>query len=320
MERRVFFLSNCGISRIPRPKPSGRVFLIGETNMNQAILDIRDQVGEPLAATVQGQDCCSTSSTTSIRTFLDRLRGAKPDQQVVFQLDQAVLVETGYHVTEVRAVTYSTMDCGGVADQWKETVIQLWNPGDEPEREYMTVKKFLAIYDRVAEHIPVSDNAEVRFEYGDMYRAAASYHVERIESREALILVHLRAPAVTCKARDCRARRPDAAASHLDDILRVHPWLAAERRYAESRGRCLKQKNLKVSEQMADPSVDLRAGWLVQDLTPTFYENECRYRSVFVRQAVCDADAALSEAKPISPGRASSGRGRSLFTSRPGNG
>ena len=172
------------------------------TYTNQAVLEIRDQVGEPLAARAEGQDCCSTSKTTSTRVFLDRLRGAKPDQQVVFQLDQAVLVGAGYHVTEVKAVTYSTMDCGGVADSWDETVIQLWNPGDEPERGYMTVKKFLAIYDRVVEHIPVSDNAELRFEYGDAHRAAASYHVERLESREALILVHLRAPAVTCKARD----------------------------------------------------------------------------------------------------------------------
>ena len=84
----------------------------------------------------------------------------------------------------------------------EETVIQLWNPGDEPEREYMTVRKFLAIYDRVAKHIPVSYDAELRFEYGDARRPAASYHVERLESRGALILVHLRAPVVTCKARD----------------------------------------------------------------------------------------------------------------------
>jgi Family of unknown function (DUF6428) len=181
--------------------------------MNQAILDIRDQVGEPLAATAEGQDCCSTSSTTTTEEFLDLLRAAKPDQQLVFQLDQAVLVETGYHVTEVKAVTYSTMDCGGVANKWNETVIQLWNPGDEPEREYMTVKKFLAIYDRVAEHIPVSDNAEVRFEYGDMRRAAASYHVEGLESRETLILVHLRAPVVTCKARDREKASMTAAQS-----------------------------------------------------------------------------------------------------------
>ena len=66
----------------------------------------------------------------------------------------------------------------------------------------MTIRKFLAIYERVAEHIPVSYDAELRFEYGDARRPAASYHVERLESRGALVLVHLRSPVVTCKARD----------------------------------------------------------------------------------------------------------------------
>lgn len=181
--------------------------------MNQVIPDTQYKVGEPLAATTEVQNCCSTSSTTTTKEFLDLLRTAKPDQQLVFQLDQAPLVAAGYHVTEVKAVTYSTMDCGGVADKWKETVIQLWNPGDEPEREYMTVKKFLAIYDRVAEHIPVSDIAELRFEYGDIDRPAASYHVDRLESRETLILVHLRAPGVTCKARDREKTSTTAALS-----------------------------------------------------------------------------------------------------------
>jgi hypothetical protein len=170
--------------------------------MNQIVPDTRDPIGEPYPATVEGQDRCSTNSTTSTRAFLNILRAAKSDQQLVFQLDEAPLVAAGYHVTEVKAVTYNTMDCGGVADKWKETVIQLWNPGDEPEREYMTVRKFLAIYDRVAKHIPVSYDAELRFEYGDRRRPAASYHVEHLESRGALILVDLRAPVVTCKARD----------------------------------------------------------------------------------------------------------------------
>ena len=31
----------------------------------------------------------------------------------------------------------------------------------------MTVRKFLAIYDRVAKHIPVSSDAELRFEFLD---------------------------------------------------------------------------------------------------------------------------------------------------------
>jgi Family of unknown function (DUF6428) len=94
------------------------------------------------------------------------------------------------------------MDCGGVADRWQETVIQLWNPGDEPAPEYMTVRKFLAIYDRVAKHVPISNDAELRFEYGDVGQPAYNYHVQSVEMRGESILVGLRAPVVTCKARD----------------------------------------------------------------------------------------------------------------------
>jgi hypothetical protein len=53
----------------------------------------------------------------------------------------------------------------------------------------------------------MSYDAELRFEYGDKLRPAISYHVERLEWREKLILVHLRTPVVTCKARDRKAAR-----------------------------------------------------------------------------------------------------------------
>lgn len=134
--------------------------------------------------------------------FLAAVRAAAPDQRLVFQLDGTPLITPGYHVTEVKAVATEAMDCGGVADQWRETIIQLWNPGDDPVREHMAAGKFLAIYDRVAAHVPVSPAAEVRFEYGDLGRPAILYHVAGVEPRGERLLVHLRAPAVTCKARD----------------------------------------------------------------------------------------------------------------------
>ena len=113
--------------------------------MNQIVPDIPARIGEPYLQRPKAKMAAASVAQTAPRAFLDILRAAKPDQQLVFQLDKAPLVAAGYHVTEVKAVTYNTMDCGGVADKWKETVIQLWNPGDEPEREYMTVRKFLAI-------------------------------------------------------------------------------------------------------------------------------------------------------------------------------
>ena len=159
-----------------------------------------------------GNDAGDVTDTRTTRTaeFLAAVRAAAPDQRLVFQLDGAPLVGPGYHVTEVKAVSTAAMDCGGVADRWQETIIQLWNPGDDPVREHMAAAKFLAIYDRVATHVPVSAEAEVRFEYGDLGRAAIHYHVAGLEGAGETLRVHLRAPAVTCKARDrdalaCRA-------------------------------------------------------------------------------------------------------------------
>ena len=41
------------------------------------------------------------------------------------------------------------MDCGGRADAWRETVIQLKDGNaQEAQAGFMTTRKFLAIYDR----------------------------------------------------------------------------------------------------------------------------------------------------------------------------
>jgi hypothetical protein len=176
--------------------------------MSEAILHEQTNAKDRYATTAQGRIGPRSAGSQiidgviSTETFLDTLRGAGLDQRLIFQLNQSPLVAPGYHLTEVKAVSYDTMDCGGVADRWQETVIQLWNPGDEPTREYMTVRKFLAIYDRVATHVPISDKAELRFDYGDFGQPACSYHVQNIETEGELILVHLRAPVVTCKERD----------------------------------------------------------------------------------------------------------------------
>ena len=163
------------------------------------------QADVAIACGCGADDACTDDPKSATRTddFLAAVRAAPPDYRLVFQLDGASLVSPGYHVTEVKSVLTQAMDCGGVADQWRETIIQLWNPGDDPVREHMAAGKFLAIYDRVAAHVPVSAGAEVRFEYGDLGRPEVHYHVADVESDgKERLLVHLRAPAVTCKARD----------------------------------------------------------------------------------------------------------------------
>ena len=86
-------------------------------------------------------------------------------------------------------------------------MIQLWNPGDEPEREYMTVRKFLAINHRVAKHIPVFYDAELRFESGDRRRPAASYTLSNYLVNDTKLGQHLHRIPRTAERRRIRKYR-----------------------------------------------------------------------------------------------------------------
>ncbi|WP_205747000.1 DUF6428 family protein [Deinococcus sp. KSM4-11] len=139
---------------------------------------------------------------SSTAALLDALRS--PSQRPLeFWLLGQPLIGPGYHVTEVKAVSIEAMDCGGKAASWRETVIQLMDgSAQEAEAGFMTTRKFLAIYDRVTRRIPVRDEAEVRFEYGNAASPALQYHVSHVDEQAGRTIVHLRTPGVQCKAGD----------------------------------------------------------------------------------------------------------------------
>lgn len=140
------------------------------------------------------------SGQTSTLALLAELR-SQSQRPLEFHLRGERLVPAGYHVTEVKAVTVEAMDCGGRAASWHETVIQLMDGSAEEARAgWMTNRKFLAIYDRVARHIPVRQEAEVRFEYGHALLPALQYHVRHIEGQPGRVVIHLDPPRVQCKA------------------------------------------------------------------------------------------------------------------------
>ncbi|WP_407543417.1 arsenic resistance N-acetyltransferase ArsN2 (plasmid) [Deinococcus radiomollis] len=137
------------------------------------------------------------TTTLALRTEMS----AGPQRPLEFWLHDQPLVGPGYHVTEVKAVTIEAMDCGGKAASWRETVIQLMDGiAEEAASGFMTNRKFLAIYNRVTSRIPVRDEAEVRFEYGNDRSPALQYHVGRIEAKNERVIVHLQTPGVQCKA------------------------------------------------------------------------------------------------------------------------
>lgn len=135
--------------------------------------------------------------------FISRLRGA-PAKQLVFTNSEGATIHGGYHLTELKAAFFDTVDCGAQKNQWNETIAQLWVPEAEENGEMMTAAKFLSIYDKVARLISLDPTAEIRFEYGDENFPSSNYHVENISENPAELRVQLQLPQTTCKARDRR--------------------------------------------------------------------------------------------------------------------
>ncbi len=122
------------------------------------------------------------------------------DKPLVFEYANGLQIAAGYHVTEVMNVTYESMDCGGQANFWRETVVQLMGPGPKDTPEFMTAQKFLGIYNQVAASVPVRGESEIRFEYGSAALPAIQYRVGQIALEGDHLVVRLTPPSVSCKA------------------------------------------------------------------------------------------------------------------------
>jgi hypothetical protein len=137
------------------------------------------------------------------REFIEQLRGSR-SKQVLFVDENDTTIHSGYHLTELKAASFDTVDCGDQKNRWNETIVQLWVPENEVSDEFMTADKFLSIYDRVSGMIALDPEAEIRFEYGDENFPPSNYHVAKVTKITDTMRVELHPPQATCKARDRR--------------------------------------------------------------------------------------------------------------------
>ena len=147
--------------------------------------------------------------TTTTDEFLDHLR-PHAEKPLVFDLD-GHRIRAGYHVTEVKAAQFASLDCGANPEQWHETIIQLWDVPDTENEPHMTVSKFLAIYKQVTRRVPVDGAARLTFECGDLTSPAVQYTAEGLTTDGAEVLVRLEPIRATCKPRDREADAPSFA-------------------------------------------------------------------------------------------------------------
>lgn len=75
-------------------------------------------------------------------------------------------IQPGYHVTEVKAGSFVTLDCGGNPDAWQETILQLEDIPPAPGQTHMMVDKFRAILAQVGQKVPLNHDARLTLEVG----------------------------------------------------------------------------------------------------------------------------------------------------------
>ncbi|WBV44369.1 DUF6428 family protein [Pseudoroseomonas cervicalis] len=112
------------------------------------------------------------------------------------------LVQPGYHVTEVKAGSFATLDCGGHPDAWQETILQVEDlPGSAGAAGPMEVRKFLAILDKVGARVSLRPASRLTFEVGPPGRPMQVFDVDAVRVDAAEAVIELAARPAICKPR-----------------------------------------------------------------------------------------------------------------------
>lgn len=141
----------------------------------------------------------NNSETINWRNFKDSLL-KHPDLDLQFQYAGGQLVDAAYHITEIKQALITSVDCGGVLNDWTEVIVQLWVPENETKLRPMKVSKALAIIDIVEKTLPMDPDGMVRIEFGNSSFDTRQMFPDDMITDGNSLTVDLRPDAVQCKA------------------------------------------------------------------------------------------------------------------------
>lgn len=147
---------------------------------------------------------------STLAAVLARLEGHAEKPLVIEYADR--VVQPGYHVTEVKAGSFTTLDCGGNPDAWQETVLQVEDIPSADGRLMMTAGKFRSILAQVDRKVRLNHDARLTIEIGRPGEAMRVFDVAdvSIDADQAVLTLGVR--AAICKPRH-RAQQAEAATS-----------------------------------------------------------------------------------------------------------
>lgn len=147
---------------------------------------------------------------STLATILDRLAGQDGKRLVILYGSRTV--QAGFHVTEVKAGSFVTLDCGGNPDAWTETVLQVEDIPPDGDKAQMTAGKFRAILAQVDRKVALDHDARLTIEIGRPGEAMQVYDIAStaITDNDAILSLGIR--AAICKPRH-RARQAASAST-----------------------------------------------------------------------------------------------------------
>lgn len=152
-----------------------------------------------------------------VQEFLSVLNQNK-NKELLFEYEEGHFAGTNYHLTEVKNISFETVDCGGSSNAWKETHVQLWESPDEIGKQgYLTTDKALSILERVDGIRPLWLDTEVKIEFGNARFHTAVMAVEKFNSAEERLTIKLFTEEPQCKAQEvCGALVEELASTEED--------------------------------------------------------------------------------------------------------
>ena len=135
-----------------------------------------------------------------------------PNLPLYFEYQVGRFIRADYHITEIKNVSYDTVDCGGIQNTWQETIVQLWENGTPEPKHSVDTTKALKIFEVVEKVRPTFKDTDISFEYGNASFHTAILAVASVDISDKVI-VRLQSTNTTCKAND---RAAEAAFQGLE--------------------------------------------------------------------------------------------------------
>ncbi len=117
-----------------------------------------------------------------------------------FQYAEGKWVDASYHITEIKQAPITSVDCGGVVNNWTEVIVQLYEPANEQQERAMKVNKALSIINVVEKALPLDGEAMVKIEFGNSTFDTRQMLPQNITIDGENLIVNLQPDAVQCKA------------------------------------------------------------------------------------------------------------------------